>query len=85
MSSVLALAVLGTPILLLFMLLPTLLELRKPQDAGPRRIMYSFSQVLPTPTMEINSLQDIEGHNELDITLKPFINVIFSVLPSLGD
>jgi hypothetical protein len=39
-----AIIFLGVPIFILVMLVPALLELRKPKDAGPRRIKdYTFS------------------------------------------
>ena len=81
-SSILAVTLLGTPILLVIMFLPAILELKKPRDAGPRRIMSDFSQVLPASAPKI-SLLDLEEHHDLDITLKPFVKVILGNLLSI--
>ena len=83
MISIIALAALGTPVLLLVMLMPAILELRKPKDEGPRLIMFEVSQVPPAHAVKANALLDLEGHHELDITLKPFVNVILGNLPVL--
>jgi hypothetical protein len=82
MISVLGLAMLGTPFLLLIMLFPTLLELKKPKDAGPRIIMPDFTVTIPV-VKSPRSLMDIDEPNELDVTLKPFVNVILGNLPVL--
>jgi hypothetical protein len=74
--SLFALAALGTPVLLFFVLMPALLELRKPKDAGPRLIMLDILQALPAHTVKVNLL-DLEEHNELDITLK-HLSTLFS-------
>ena len=70
---------LGTPILLLIMLLPAFLELKKPRDAGPRRIMLDFSHTLPSS----KSLIDLEEHCEFDLPVRQSVNVILSKLPSI--
>jgi len=62
--------------------MPALLELRKPKHAGPRLIMLDILQALPAHTVKVNLL-DLEEHNELDITLQPFVNVILGNLPVL--
>ena len=70
---------LATPIMLLIMLLPAFLELKKPRDAGPRRIMLDFFHPLPRN----KSLLDLEEHCELDLTVRQSVNVILSKLLSL--
>ncbi len=83
LSSVLALAVLGTPVLLLFMLLPTFVELRKPRDAGPRLIMPELARSVVAPVLGVRLLPDIEVGCELDFLLVPFVSDVLGVLPSL--
>jgi hypothetical protein len=83
LSSILAVAIWGTPIFLLVMLLPAALELRKPKDAGPRIIMPAYSKVLPAPIMKSRILLQLEEYHELDISLKPFLSVILGKLQNL--
>jgi hypothetical protein len=68
MSFVLIAFTLGTPVSLLLMFLPTLLELKKPKDAGPRLISSGFSLVPKSP-LPVNSLQDIERNQIRDAKL----------------
>ena len=44
--------------------------------------MLDILQALPAHTVKVNLL-DLEEHNELDITLQPFVNVILGNLPVL--
>ncbi len=82
-SSMLSVVMLGLPALLLFMLLPAFHELRKPKDAGPRLIIPDFAKVLPAPAVKTPVLWELETHHELDITLKPFVEVILGNLSCL--
>jgi len=45
LTSIIVILILGIPILILIMLLPALLELKKPKDGGPRMIMENVSEV----------------------------------------
>ncbi len=72
------LAVFCVPALLLFMLVPTFIELRRPSDAGPRAILPNLTPIVPTPLSKPKCLLDLEEPHQLDITLKPFLEVIFS-------
>ncbi len=75
-----AFSFLCVPALLFFMFIPTLIELRKPKDAGPRLIIPAL--IKPTPIHTIppkhRNLIDLEEPLTLDVTLKPFLDVIFS-------
>ncbi len=73
---------LAAPVLLLVMLLPAFLELKKPRDAGPRRIMPGFSQTFQSSPNKV-SLLDLEEPCELDSTLKQSVNSALGNLPSL--
>jgi hypothetical protein len=81
-SSASALVVLVTPILLLLMLLPTILELKKPSDAGPRLIMGNFSGVI-TQTALILSIANIEENQEFGVNLARPIGSVFGFLSNL--
>ena len=83
LSSTLAVVMLGTPVLLFVMLLPAILELKKPKDAGPRVIMTDFFKVLPAPAAKVRSLLDLEEHSEMEIALKPSIDVVLGSLQCL--
>jgi hypothetical protein len=82
LSSVFAIVVLGTPILLLIMFLPTVLELKKPRDAGPRLIMGNILGVA-TQVVQIPLLINIEEDHEYNATLIPAIGSILNFLPKL--
>jgi hypothetical protein len=68
MSFVFVTIALGTPIFIFVMFLPTLIELKKPKDAGPRLISSGFSPVSPKSS-PVNSLLDIERNSERDAML----------------
>lgn len=83
LSLMLTLTVLGAPSLLLVMLLPTILELRKPKDAGPRLIMPDFFEFARSVSANIYFLEDIEERNELDFLLMPLVRDALSILQSI--
>jgi hypothetical protein len=64
------------------MLMPAVLELRKPKGAGPRLIMSEISQVLSAQAVAVD-LMDLEENHELYITIKPSVKVILGNLPAL--
>jgi hypothetical protein len=82
-SSVFAILTLATPFLLLVMLVPALLELKKPKDAGPRSIMPHFSPVVQISKPKMICLLDLDERHDLDISLKPFLAVILDKLTDL--
>jgi hypothetical protein len=69
---------LAAPGLLLFMFLPTLAELRKPRDAGPRLISLSLAH---SPVYA--SLVDLEEAATFDGNAKLILNVLFARLPKM--
>lgn len=84
-SPFVTLTILGTPVLLLVMFLPTFLEVKRPKDAGPRLIMSDsreFSGVLPT---KISFLVNIEETHELEFLIKPLIIGVLSSLPNMDE
>ncbi len=77
-----ALVVLITPVLLLIMLLPTILELKKPRDAGPRLIMGTFSGAI-MQVSPILSIVNIEENQGFDVKLSRPVGSVFGFLPNL--
>jgi len=80
-TSMIALLLLGTPLLIFIMLLPALVELKKPKDRGPRLIMDSI------PEMQILvvslPIANIEEDQKFDLYLLRPLAKIIEVLPSL--
>jgi hypothetical protein len=75
----------GVPILMLAMLFPAVLELRKPKDSGPRLIVPEWVEVFAPRIVEPAALLNLEEKLDLDVTLKPLLRTILSCLPSLED
>ena len=82
LTSIVTLLILGTPIFILIMLLPVLVELKKPKDAGPRMIMDNVSEV-PIPFTRVIPLANIEEEQKFDRALIQFLSKIIGALPSL--
>jgi hypothetical protein len=80
--SAILLVVLGTPMLLIIMFLPALLELRKPKDAGPRIIMEDFHERLPL-SLGVAAIGNIEKEQRFDHSLLPQLMKAIEHLPSL--
>lgn len=69
---------------MLIMLLPALLELKRPKDAGPRLIMGSITATLQLQTRLIIPLADIEKEElRFDRTTVKKITDIIAVLPNI--
>jgi hypothetical protein len=81
-SSLFIISSIGAPVLILLMFLPTIVELRKPVDSGPRLILPAYSAVLSQKSI-ISSIVDVEGHHELDFILLPLVAKAVGVLPNL--
>ena len=80
--SIITILFLGTPILVLIMFLPAILELRKPKDGGPRMIMGGFPEA-PFPVMTVFSIVNIEEEQRFESSLLRPLAKIIEVLPSL--
>jgi hypothetical protein len=70
----------GVVIFILLMFLPALLELRKPRDAGPRKIMNDVATC--ESQMKIASMERAEEIEVDQALVKKMANVL-SVLPNL--
>jgi hypothetical protein len=79
------LLIVATPMLILAVFLPTIIELKKPKDRGPRVIMAEFpeaqahrSRIIPTL-----SIISVEEEQKFDRSLIQSIARVIEVLPSL--
>ena len=81
-TSIIVILILGIPILILIMLLPALLELKKPKDEGPRIIMENVSEV-QTQIMRMIPIANIESVQKFDSALIRPLAKIIAVLPNL--
>jgi len=70
----------GVVIFILLMFLPALVELRKPRDAGPRKIMDDV--IIGESQMKIASIEKSE-EIEIDQALVKKMANVLSVLPNL--
>jgi len=74
--------ILGVFIFMLIMLLPALLELKKPRDAGPRVIMDNVLLVHPR-TRKTTLMVNLEEEQKFDQMITKKIADVISVLPNL--
>ncbi len=82
LTSIIAILILGIPILILIMLLPALLELKKPKDGGPRMILDNISEV-QIQIMRMIPIASIEDEQKFDSALIQPLAKIIAILPSL--
>ena len=82
LTSIIAILILGIPILILIMLLPALLELKKPKDGGPRMILDNISEV-QIQIMRMIPIASIEDEQKFDSALIQQLAKIIAILPSL--
>lgn len=82
LTSIINILILGTPVLILIMLLPAILELKKPKDGGPRMIMNDASEA-QIQTMRMITIVNIEAEQKFDSDLIRSLAKIIEVLPSL--
>jgi len=77
------LSILGVLTLIFIILLPALLELKKPRDAGPRRIMDEAPTNIPPKIVGPTFIVNLEEESGLEQkTVEKIIDVI-AVLPNL--
>ena len=81
-TSIITILALGTPILILIMFLPAILELRKPKDGGPRMIMDGIPEA-PFQVMAVFPILNIEEEQRFDSSLLGSLAKIIGFLPSL--
>jgi len=81
LTSTLAMLILGASAFIFIMLLPAILELKKPKDAGPRKIMEDAD--IPRSLTQLAMLERTGGKIELDQTALKKLADVISVLPNL--
>jgi len=72
---------LGISVFVFIMFLPAMLELKRPRDAGPRRILGDTHGFLPYS--QIFTLEKAEEHISTDLGIMRKIMEIISFLPNL--
>ena len=80
--TLIAVIIIGAPSLILIMFLPALLELKKPKDSGPRKIMDDISE-MQGQMGKIIPIVNIEEEQKFDVALVKKIATIIAALPSL--
>jgi hypothetical protein len=80
--STIAILAFGVPILILLMLLPAIVELKKPKDEGPRIIMDNISEV-QIQIMRMTPIVNIENEQRFDSAIIQPLAKIIAVLPNL--
>ncbi|MGQ9531076.1 MAG: hypothetical protein ACUVQX_02325 [Candidatus Bathycorpusculaceae bacterium] len=78
----LILLTIGVSTLIFIMLLPSILELKKPRDAGPR-IIIDYAYDIQTLWKNVMPILDVEEEQGFDKMLVNKIIDIISVLPNL--
>jgi hypothetical protein len=83
MPPLLAILALGTPFLLVVMLLPMFLELRRPKDAGPRLVVSNNFLGASSGLLQVEAFGDSDLNEELDFLLVPIVEKVLAFLPNL--
>jgi len=81
-STTLIMLILGVLAFIVIMLLPALIELKRPKDAGPRAIMDNVVAI-QSRIREITQIVNVEEEQGFDQALVNKIADIIAVLPSL--
>ena len=82
LTSIIAILIVTTPILILIMFLPALLELKKPKDGGPRMIMGAIPGV-NMRLVRVIPFVNMEDEQKFDRALIQTLARIIEILPSL--
>ena len=81
LNQIILIVLLGTPILLLIMFLPSLIELKRPKDSGPRLIMNKMPDFF-VQSLVVVAIPDIEEEQKFEFSLIARLVKIIEVLPS---
>lgn len=82
LTAIIIILIVATPILILILFLPAILELKKPKDDGPRMIMGSIPGV-NMRIMHVIPIANIEDEQKFDSSLIQTMAKILEVLPTL--
>jgi len=82
-SAVIIFIVLG-PVLIFFLFLPALIELKKPRDGGPRPIMDKILNTrIVTPKIISLNLVDIDKEESFGLLLSQRVSEIIKIFPNI--
>ncbi len=82
LTPIIAMLTISIPALIVIMLLPAILELKKPKDKGPRMIMDNVSE-MQIKTMHMKPIVAIENEQKVDSAITQQLAKIIAVLPNL--
>ena len=82
LTSITAILILGMPVLIWVMLLPAILELKKPKDEDPRRIIDDIYEV-QIQKMRMMHIVNIESEQRFDSGIIQPLAKILAVFPNL--
>ena len=81
-TAMVTILIVAAPVLILILFLPTIVELKKPKDRGPRMIMAEVPEVTLS-LVHVIPIVEIEAEQKFDSSLAPTMVKIISFLPSL--
>jgi hypothetical protein len=82
LTSMITILIVATPVLILILFLPAIIELKKPKDRGPRMIMAGIPEV-NLSSIHVIPIANMEYEQKFDSSLILTITKIIAVLPSL--
>jgi hypothetical protein len=82
LTSLITILIVATPVLILILFLPAIIELKKPKDRGPRMIMTGIPAVTLS-SIHVIPITNMEYEQKFDSSLIQPIAKVIAVLPSL--
>ena len=82
LTSMITILIVATPVLILILFLPAIIELKKPKDRGPRMIMERIPEVTLS-SIHFIPISNMEYEQKFDSSLIQTMTKIIAVLPSL--
>jgi len=82
LTSMITILIVATPVLILILFLPAIIELKKPKDQGPRMIMAGIPEV-STSSIRVIPIANMEYEQKFDSSLIQTMAKIIAVLSSL--
>jgi hypothetical protein len=82
LTSIITILIVATPVLILILFLPAIIELKRPKDRGPRMIMAEIPAVTLSSIHAI-AITNMEYEQKFDSSLTQPMAKIIAVLPNL--
>ena len=82
LTSMITILIVATPVLILILFLPAIIELKKPKDQGPRMIMAGIPE-MTLSSIHVIPITNMEYEQKFDRSLIQPMAKIIAVLPSL--